>query len=239
MSAEGQIILQHLHAVTAERHVRAADPALAARVLAIKHFQHARFERSYADLLAQPAFARAVRFFLDELYGPGDFTARDVQFARVVPALIRLFPQEIVGTVVALTELHALSEVLDTAMARILVAPTLKPAVYGETWRALGRALERERQIALMLAVGTDLDRYTGRAALRHSLRLMRGPARAAGLGALQRFLESGFDTFRDMRGADLFLQTVAQRERERAAHLFATDLPVGPRSIPALGQVP
>jgi hypothetical protein len=79
----------------------------------------------------------------------------------------------------------------------------------------------RERQIALMLAVGSALDRYTRNPLLRHSLRLMRGPAHAMGLGTLQEFLESGFDTFRDMRGAAFFLDTVATRERDLAARLF------------------
>jgi hypothetical protein len=70
--------------------------------------------------------------------------------------------------------------------------------------------------------VGSALDRYTRNPLLRHSLRLMRGPASAAGLGALQHFLETGFDTFREMRGAAYFLDTVAQRERRLAAQLFA-----------------
>jgi hypothetical protein len=38
----------------------------------------------------------------------------------------------------------------------------------------------------------------------------------------LQAFLERGFDTFRDMRGAQEFLATVTRRERELAARLFA-----------------
>ena len=59
----------------------------------------------------------AARFFLDDLYGPRDFSERDAQFARIVPALVRLFPHEIVGTVQALAALHALSERLDSAMA--------------------------------------------------------------------------------------------------------------------------
>ena len=61
-----------------------------------------------------------------------------------------------------------------------------------------------------MMAVGSALDRYTRNPLLRTSLRLMRGPAAAAGLGVLQAFLERGFDTFRDMRGAQEFLATVA-----------------------------
>ena len=49
----------------------------------------------------------------------------------------------------------------------------------------------------------------------------MRGPAAAAGLGALQGFLERGFDTFREMGGAREFLAVIANRERALAAALF------------------
>lgn len=222
MNFQGQSILGHLQAVAAERHERMADPQLAERVREVKRFQHARFERTYTDLLAQPRYAQSARFFLEELYGPGDFTARDEQFARVVPAMVRMFPHEIVCTVANLGELHALSEGLDTAMGRALATPDLDADRYGQAWRAVGRAPDRERQIALMLSVGSDLGRYTTRSLLRHSLRLMRGPAAAAGLGAMQRFLETGFDTFREMRGAEFFLQTIAERERMLAARLFS-----------------
>ena len=73
-----------------------------------------------------------------------------------------------------------------------------------------------------MLRVGSDLDGYTRKPLLRQSLRLMRGPAQAAGLGDLQRFLETGFDTFRKMRGSTEFLAIIGQRERELAAALFS-----------------
>ena len=56
---------------------------------------------------------------------------------------------------------------------------------------------------------------------LRTSLKAMRGPARAAGLGALQTFLESGFEAFGAMRGAHEFLATIRERETELARRLF------------------
>jgi hypothetical protein len=116
-----------------------------------------------------------------------------------------------------------LSETLDTAMARALPgAEPITGARYGLAWRTVGQPPQREQQIALMLGVGSALDRYTRNPLLRHTLRLMRGPAHAAGLGALQAFLETGFDTFREMRGAAPFLDTVATRERALAARLFA-----------------
>jgi hypothetical protein len=222
MNAQAQRILQCLQEVAAERVRRQADAALAERVVEIKRFQHMRFQRTYADLLASPRYARAAQFFLDDLYGPEDFSRRDEQFARVVPGLVRLFPHEIVGTVMSLGELHALSEQFDTAMGAVIEGPTIDDAQYAEAWRTVGRPADRDRQIALMMAVGSALDRYTRNPLLRTSLRLMRGPAAAAGLGVLQAFLERGFDTFRDMRGAQEFLATVTRREQELAARLFA-----------------
>ncbi|MBC7939412.1 MAG: hypothetical protein H7Z19_06535 [Chitinophagaceae bacterium] len=222
MSSEGDPILGHLRAVAAEREAQGRDPALAARVVAVKKFQHQRFESTYADMLAHGRYGRAARFFLDDLYGPHDFSERDDQFARIVPALVRLFPAEIVQTVALLAELHALSETLDAAMARNLPDASVTWANYGVAWRAVGRPQDRERQIELLLQVGLALDRLTRRALLRHSLRLMRGPAQAAGLGSLQRFLETGFDTFREMNGAQGFLDTIATRERQLAARLFS-----------------
>ncbi len=220
-------ILLGLQAVAAERAARAADAALAASCDAVKRYQHGRFGVSYADLMAQPRYARAAEFFLTDLYGPADFSDRDDQFARIVPALVRLFPGHIVETVAELAELHALSERLDSAMARQRLAggsarQAVAGAEYGRWWRAVGEPAARERQIALMVSVGQALDRYTRNLLLRQSLRLMRGPAAAAGLGALQAFLERGFDTFREMAGAQVFLDTIAARERQLAAALFA-----------------
>lgn len=240
MNADGLAILQHLGAVAAERRRRAADSSLEAKTRAVKDYQHRRFARTYVDLLASPRYRAAARFFLDELYGPHDFTARDEQFERVVPALVRLFPAAIVGTVRALAELHALSERLDSVMAHHLPSAEVRAAEYVLAWQATGEPESRRRQIALMLEVGQALDRYTRNPVLRHSLRLMRAPARAAGLSALQSFLESGFDTFRDLGGASDFLRTVTAREQALCDALFAAG-PVSEETAfsAALGQLP
>jgi hypothetical protein len=42
---------------------------------------------------------------------------------------------------------------------------------------------------------------------------MMRKPARLAGLSALQDFLERGFESFAQMRGAAEFLATIQSRE--------------------------
>lgn len=215
-------ILASLAEVEAERARRAADPPLAERVQALKAWQQARFRTHYADLLQSPRHGPAARFFLDELYGPRDFSRRDAQFARIVPAVGRLFPAEIVHTVATLGALHALSESLDSAMGAALAGPAIDPEAYVRAWQAVGRPGCRERQIDLTLQVGSSLDRYTRMPMLTASLRMMRGPARAAGLGELQHFLETGFEAFKAMRGADEFLGTIGQRERRFVAAQFA-----------------
>lgn len=228
-------ILAHLQTVTDQRARRAADTALGERVVAVKRYQQRRFETTYADLLAHPRYAGASNFFLDELYGPSDFTQRDSQFVRIVPALVRLFPDEVVRTVEALAALHALSEHFDSEMGRVLPSALVDAHAYAQAWQQCGDPAGRERQIGLMQHVGRSLDGLTRNPLLRHSLRLMRGPARAAGMAALQGFLEAGFDTFRAMRGADEFLALVGQRERDLARALFACH----PGDAPRLGQLP
>ena len=240
MNASAVLILNHLQSVADERARRRADPSLAERVVVVKRFQHARFTLTYADALAQPRFAAAARFFLDDLYGPRDFSERDEQFARIVGPLSRLFPEEIVATVAHLAELHALAEVLDGAMGTVLATPALDAAHYVAAWQAVGQPEARERQVALMLAIGHAIDGYTRNPILRHSLRLMRAPAQAAGLAALQGFLEKGFETFRSMRGAEPFLHLVSTRERELIGLLFsASPAALADGSDRVLGKLP
>jgi hypothetical protein len=241
MPTTAATILAHLKTVDNERERRASLAGLDEKVVALKRYQQRRFSHTYADLLASPRYGAASRFFLNELYGPSDFTRRDAQFARVVPALVRLFPGEIVDTVAALAELHALSETLDTVMGEQLEVGAIADIDYIVAWQATGRMAERDAQIALTLDVAGRLDRFTRRTLVRNSLRLMRGPARAAGLTELQRFLETGFDTFRAMQGAQQFIAIVSERERALASALFgaAVSVPNDPSVQLALARLP
>jgi hypothetical protein len=221
VNATATAILAFLEEVQRERERRAGDAVLAAQVEAIKHWQQERLRRTYADLQVTDRYRAATTFFMDELYGTSDFGPRDAQFARVVPAIVRLFPTEVAQTMVTLSELHALSERFDSQMGAAAGTPEITEAVYARTWRAVGQPAQRERQIALLLDVGNALDRHTRSRVLRTSLHMMRRPARAAGLSALQAFLEAGFDAFGAMGGAEEFLGCIAERERRLAAELF------------------
>jgi hypothetical protein len=201
-----------------------AGGAGAPAVAAVKRLQARRFAATYADLAADPRFAAATRFFLDELYGDRDFRERDAQFARIAGAIERLFPAQVAQLAVDMAQLHALTETLDAHLAmHWQVTPPADPAHrYVVAWRLTGERTQRERQLAVVLHMGRELQRLTSMKSLRLGLRMMRGPAQAAGMGALQSFLESGFDAFGQMGPhAGRFLDTIAEREAGWIAELF------------------
>jgi hypothetical protein len=213
----------HLGQVASLRAARLADAVLASRVTAIKRFQHARFSNDYAGLLADERYRAATQFFLEDLYSPADFTDRDTQFGRVVPAMERVFPDRIMDTVAGLAELHALTEGLDQEMARqVRTNGPVDEASYREAWRAVGCREARQRQLELLIAIGTSLEQHTRTAFLTMTLRLMRAPAKAAGLGHLQSFLERGLAAFVAMRGSQHFLDTIRTNEQRTINDLFS-----------------
>ena len=217
--------------VEALRDKATASTALVQAVSEVKAFQSRRFMGSYADLLQTKQYKPATLFFLNELYSEKDYSERDAQFARIAGALERLFPDQVVQTAVALAQLHCLTEELDQAMAKCWMktkpskTDTLQIERYQTAWLTVGRRKDRDAQLQSALAVGQELIQLTRMPGLRMALKLMRGPAHAAGMAALQHFLESGFDTFaamgKEKDGTDFFLQTVSQREAEMIDVLF------------------
>jgi hypothetical protein len=224
-----QKIRQAVATVSLLREAGEHEPALAAAVASVKRFQARRFAGSYSDLLASRDYAAAARFFLDELYSDKDYAERDAQFARIAGAIERFFPADVAATSVALAQLHALTEDLDQAIARhwlsTQTAQTEESGRYVQAWRAVGRQGDRLSQLATVLEIGREMARLTRTPGLRLMLKMMRGPAAAAGLSSLQRFLEIGFDTFAAMArrpgGAERFLETIQQRESALIGMLF------------------
>ena len=231
--------------VTALRLHRTGDPALGTAVGSVKSLQARRFRGTYADLMGSPSFGPAARFFLEELYSDTDYTDRDLQFGRIAGTLQTMFPQPVVDTAVALAVLHAQTEELDQDMGRAWLAhadATNDAARYTAAWRTVGQRHARQQQLQRVLAMGADLARLTRTPGLRMMLRMMRGPANAAGMGALQRFLEAGFDTFgqlaRQRGGVEQFLATIEQRERALMGQLFDADpVTCGTQLANTLGQ--
>lgn len=230
MDASAQQIHRALQTVAQLRQQHAADPPLARASAEVKRFQACRFQATYSDLLHSPRYKTAATFFLQELYSDKDYAERDQQFARIASTIAKLFPQPVVSTAAALAEVHALTERLDDLMAREWLADTAAIPEssdcgrYIRCWRRVGDVAARSRQLEVVLHLGDELNRLTRTFGLRTLLKMMRGPAAAAGLNSLQHFLETGFDAFANMRGADEFVRLIRDRETAWIHTLFADD---------------
>jgi len=230
-----QRIRNAVAAVSALREAAAKDPALGKAVIEVKRIQSQRFSGTYSDLLHGTQYREAARFFLNELYSDGDYSDRDAQFSRIAGALQRLLPQHAVSTAVALAELHVLTEQLDHDMALAWLEFEASPGAttlsrhYIAAWRSVQRRGSRAQQLAGVLGIGRELQRLTRTPGLRLMLKVMRGPASAAGLASLQQFLETGFDTFasiaRQSGGVKGFLELIEQRESAFITQLFEMDI--------------
>jgi hypothetical protein len=212
-------------AMTEVAHLRdlaAATPEQALALTAVKAIQASRFASTYSEFLATPLHGPATRFFLEDLYGVEDYSARDRQFSRIAGSLQSFFPEAVIGTAVALAELHLQTERLDYAMAKAWLAQseqTNRATKYVSCWRLIDAITDRYLQLDAVICIGHDLDRLTRIPGLRMTLRMMRGPAKAAGLSALQKFLENGFDAFIHMAkkpdGVPIFLNTIQGKESQ------------------------
>ena len=209
---------------------RARDPAREPRntlaiLPALKRWQGERLSHSFDDLTRRADYAAASRFFLDDLYAEHDVSWRDRDITRMLPTLRAWLPESVLKTVADALELDLLSHTLDLGMAQALAnagAEHVDDASYAAAYRKTGTRRERERQIALLLSVGRDLETIVRKPLVYGMLRFARGPALAAGLGKLQAFLERGFSAFRAMGPADDFLEAIERREHETMRRLYA-----------------
>ena len=195
----------------------------------LRAWQAARLERAFADVLADPRMRPAARFFLSDLYGDKDFSARDRDAAKILPAMARLLPASLLEAAAEAIELAVLSHAFDLAMAEALSrrprpdAP-ISLADYGEAYRAVGCPRLRRHQIGLILRVGYTLDAAVKKHGVHRLLRAARVPAKLAGVSELQAFLERGFTAFEALGGAGDFLEAIGRREYEASRRLFAGD---------------
>ncbi|MGV8943944.1 FFLEELY motif protein [Thermomonas sp.] len=193
----------------------------------LQSWQTQRLERSFARFLQDPARRPAASFFLSDVYGDRDFTQRDADIAKVMPMMQRLLPSALLATVTDGIELGALTHALDLRMAQALqrLAPrrrSLDEALYAQAYRDVGLPRLRARQIGLIDHVGQGLAAACRMPGVSMLLKLSRVPAKAAGLGELQVFLERGFAAFAGLDDAQAFLTDIRHHEAEAMERLFA-----------------
>ena len=211
------------------RGIRAAARSAGDDRLTLRAWQSDRLARTYADLLDDARYRPAARFFLEDLYGPKDFSERDDEVARILPTMTRLLPVGAVHAFALAIELDCLSEQLDAALVGALRKGgaaegrlVIDASRYAQAYRRCANKPERERQVALVGEIGVALDILARKPLIARAVKMMHGPAHAAGLGELHEFLERGFLAFRHMQGASEFLAVIDRRERRILEGLFA-----------------
>jgi hypothetical protein len=208
-----QKLAEQLNLVAAEREAAKREPALLAARTALKRYQSGRLGETHADLLANPNTHDAALFFLEELYGAHDLSQRDVDLERIIPTLQKMLSYESLHTITEAIALDALSERLDTAMARVL-GTEFTEGMYIAAYRTATTREERARQLELVQELGESLCKLVKIPLLAMTLTIMKAPARLAGLGDLHQFLDVGFTTFKKMRDPARFVDTIVGRER-------------------------
>ncbi len=221
-----QRLKEQLERSLAARRAAQEDPAVKAARDTLRQWQAARLARTHADLLASPRSHAGAEFFLADLYGPEDLGPGIQSVQGIIPLMEATLPAAGIETVADAIELDALSEVLDRAMV-VALEKTGKPidaASYGAAYRLVGRREDRVRQIKLISDLGQSLERLTHARFIGMALTLMRKPAKLAGLGHLQAFLERGYAAFRKMADPGGFVATITEREAAISKALFAGD---------------
>jgi hypothetical protein len=194
----------------------------------LQSWQRTRLARSYDGLISQQRYAAAGEFFLAELYGGLHFRERDQEMERVLPAMKRMLRDDMLRVLAEAFELQSMSLQFDMDMTWALMESGwdhLDTYRYGEIYRACGRPSDRKRQIDLIRRLGLELNELVHHRLVLLLIRTLRGPARAAGFGLLQSFLEQGLTAFQVMGDGTEFVETIWRKESEVMGRLFAGDV--------------
>ena len=193
----------------------------------LQNWQRQRLATSYKALISQERYRAAGDFFLVELYGGLHFRERDQEMERVLPIMVRMLRDDMLLALAEAFELQSLSLTLDMEMTGFLTKfgwKELNTERYGALYRACGHEPERKTQIELIRRLGLELNELVHHRLVLWLIRTVRGPARAAGFGLLQSFLEGGLNAFRVMGDGTEFIETIWREESEVMRRLLAGD---------------
>ncbi len=211
------------------RHERVTPAPVDPRLLFLRSWQSRRLARTYADLLEHPRYRPACQFFLDDLYGPRDFSQRDHDLTRLYEFVRSLMPEPMIRPLARSVELHFFTQALDARLLDVLVnqlgvTDTLTVSLYAEAYRLCDNYADRVRQIEMIVEIGNYLDAVVRVPLAGMALALAHGPAIRGGWVEMTEFLERGFEAFEHMRGAKPFLAIIQKREMQALDKIYARD---------------
>jgi hypothetical protein len=182
----------------------------------------------FSDLLEPEGYEEAVDFIVSDLAGVG-ISDRDRDIERAAPVIVRSLPGHALETAAAAVELNARVLEINLAICReMLVDGRLPPVIVEDDYLAACREVSSYDEcmglVHLAVELGETLKKLARVPLIGGLLRTMRKPAHAAGFGALQEFLETGFVTFRRISDIDRFLELLQQRMSKVFEYIYMSD---------------
>ncbi len=213
-------ILQDLKKIE-QMNLLIAQQDLTGTIRRLQTWQTNRLLTTHDDLWNSKRFKPPMQFFADELYGPKDFSDRDIELTRAVPKMARVIPNKGMQSLQTAMRLNCLSLELDIALAQKMGDEAINRSSYFDCYRQSGSQAQREEQIQLLENLSFDLPKVVKTPGISIILRLSRKPAKVAGVGVLHAFLENGFNSFNKIGDVQDFIDPVISREKEMMHALF------------------
>lgn len=180
MSTAINTIVHHLqHAEVVQAKVR-SDGQLQ-RLWQLKEWQCNRLLASHLDLWEVPRFQPAMTFFIDELYGPKDFSQRDAELATVLPKMQKLLPASALESLAVAIHLNSLSQDLDVQLLHCLGTEPLNAETYARAYCACANPVQRTTQLDFIAELAADLGKVVNISGIGVMLRISRTPAKKNG----------------------------------------------------------
>jgi hypothetical protein len=183
----------------------------------------------FGDLHARTGYAEAINFIMSDLAGIG-ISHRDRDLERAAPAITTMLPFRALATVAATAEVNARVLEINLAIWRRLTVDKDLPAPITEyeycvACREASSLDECVGLVHKITELGRTLESLVEVPMIGITLRAMRAPAHAAGFGALQEFLETGFFTFREIPDVDHFLSEIEVRMIQIFERIYTSSL--------------
>ena len=188
----------------------------------LQTWQTNRLLATHDDLWQSKRFKPAMQFFADEVYGPKDFTARDIELTRAAPKMAKIIPEKGLKSLQTALRLDSLSLELDITLVKKLGDSAINRDSYFDCYRQSNNQSQREEQILLLELLSLDLPAVVKIPGISVILRLSRKPAKIAGVEISHAFLEKGFNSFKKIGDVYDFINPVIGREREMMNALFS-----------------
>jgi len=183
----------------------------------------------FADLYEQPGYAEAINYTMNDLAGVG-ISSRDRDLERAAPAITRILPLGALKTIASAAQMNTRVLKSNIAICRALLVDNELPdriteADYCVACRKASSLEELVELVHLITGLGRTLKSLVHIPMIGMTLRAMRAPAHAAGFGALQKFLENGYSTFKQIPDIILFLSEIEHRMVDVFTRIHTTPL--------------